>query len=236
MGIQQELTAIREADLRTLIDQPVFEDKTTEYKEVLNLSNDEAKRKFLAGVASFANASGGDLIYGIKAEDGRPISLQALVGFNPDQALLTLSELVRSHIPPKVYGIGFQPVALASGGYALVIRVPKTWAGAHMLTYGKDNRFYTRGANGRTLMDVPEIRSAFSLAEATAEKIRRFRLERIGNILADETPVSLNGTARIVIHLCPLASFEPGYRCDLEAVRGNRTKLHPMRARGWAQR
>ena len=123
---------------------------------------------------------------------------------------------------------------LTGGGHALVIRVPKTWAGAHMLTYGNDNRFYTRDMNGRWFMDVPEIRSAFSLAEATAERIRRFRLERIGDIVADETPVLLNGPARIVVHLCPLVSFEPGYRCNIQAVRAGRFPFKPMATRGWA--
>jgi hypothetical protein len=233
MSIQKDLMAIGENELRALIDQPVMEDKSTEYKEALSLHNDEAKRKFLAGIASFANASGGDLIYGMKASDGRPLSVQPLGGFNPDQTLLALRDLIRAHIDPKIYGIGFQPVELAGGGHALVIRVPKTWAGAHMLTYGKDNRFYTRDMNGRRLMDVPEIRAAFSLAEVTAERIRRFRMERIGDIVADETPVKLNGTARIVVHLCPLVSFESGYRCDLQSVRKSSNALRPMRANGW---
>ena len=72
MSIPKDLAAIRETDLLSLIEQPVMEDKSTEYKEALTLQNDEAKRKFLAGIASFANASGGDLIYGMKANDGLP--------------------------------------------------------------------------------------------------------------------------------------------------------------------
>jgi hypothetical protein len=203
-------------------------------RRLCQVDNPDAKKKFLAGVASFANASGGDLIYGIKANDGRPLSVQPLDGFNPDQTLLTLRDLLLAHIDPKIYGVGFQPVGLAAGGYALVIRVPKTWSGAHMLTYNKDNRFYTRDMNGRRLMDVPEIRSSFSLAEATIERIRRFRLERIGDIVADETPVVLSGPSRVVVHLLPLVSFEPGHRCNLQAVRGNQQlPFKPMAASGW---
>jgi predicted HTH transcriptional regulator len=93
MSIQKDLMAIGENELRALIDQPVMEDKSTEYKEALSLHNDEAKRKFLAGIASFANASGGDLIYGMKASDGRPLSVQPLGGFNADQTLLALRDL-----------------------------------------------------------------------------------------------------------------------------------------------
>lgn len=129
------------------------------------------------------------MVLGIKTDStdkALPIALQPLAGFNPDADVLMLQEIIRRHIEPKVFTLDFHPVPI-TGGWALVIRIRKTWAGAHMVTYNDDFRFYTRHQGGRRPMDVPEIRSAFTLAETTMEKINRFRLERLANILAGET-------------------------------------------------
>jgi Putative DNA-binding domain len=234
--IERDLKDITEADLQKLIADPVREGKGIEYKSELNLKTDEAKRKFLAGIASFANASGGDMVIGMKTDrtdKGRPFSIQPLASFNSDGDILMLRDIIRAHIEPKVFTVDFKTVDLA-GGYALVIRTRKTWAGAHMVTYNNDFRFYTRDLAGRRLMDVPEIRAAFTFAEATVEKVNRFRLERLANIVAGETPFPLDGTAVIVIHLCPLRSFEPGFRCDLSSLRHAPNTLPPLYAAGWS--
>ena len=53
--IERELKDITEAELKKLIDDPVREGKTFEYKfeykSELALSTDDQKRKFLAGIA-----------------------------------------------------------------------------------------------------------------------------------------------------------------------------------------
>src|SRR5204863_8975124 len=163
-----------EADLQVLITTPVIESDDIEYKAELSLDDDASRRKFLAGIAPFANGSGGNVLYGMRAESGRPLQLRPLTNFDPDQTLLRIRDLIRTGIKPPVFGYELQPVTLAEGGHALVIRIPKTWAGAHMLTYNGDNRFYIRHGGGRRLMDVPEIRSAFVFPETIRDKIERF--------------------------------------------------------------
>lgn len=65
MPISKDLDAIVESDLQALVDDKVPEGKTIEYKESLD-NSESAKKKFLENVSSFANAIGGDLIYGIR--------------------------------------------------------------------------------------------------------------------------------------------------------------------------
>src|SRR5207244_5600049 len=144
---------------------------------------------------------------GMHAERGRPVELRRLVNFDPDQTLLRIRDLIRTGIEPPVFTYELQPVALAGGGNVLVIRVRKTWAGAHMVTYNGDNRFYTRHGGARRMMDVTEIRSAFTLAESTIERIQRFRLERLSAVLGDDTPCPLGGKAALVFHIVPLRAF-----------------------------
>ena len=231
MAIERPLKEIVAADLLALTTSKVREGKTIEFKEALNLATDDAKRKFIASVASFANASGGDMVFGIKAKDGVAEGVVPLAGFNPDRDALMMRDIIRAHIAPKVYGFEFYPVEV-EGGHALVLRIPKTWAGAHIVTFGNDNRFYVRDANGRRLMDVDEVRTSFVGAEAVVERVRRYRHERVGNIIADETPVVLSAPARFVLHMVPFRAFEPGIQIDVQKVR-KLIDFNPPCSGGW---
>lgn len=57
--------AIAEADLLALISNAVSEGRTIDYKRELPGNSDGEKKEFLADVSSFANTSGGDLIFGL---------------------------------------------------------------------------------------------------------------------------------------------------------------------------
>ncbi len=48
------------------------------------------------------------------------------------------------------------------------------------------------------------------------ERIRRFRKNRISKIFVNETPVPFYDTAKIVIHLIPVISFNPAQRYEYE--------------------
>ena len=61
----KSLDKITESDLQELIDNGVAEGKTLDYKEKLSGNSDAEKKEFLYDVSSFANASGGNLIFGI---------------------------------------------------------------------------------------------------------------------------------------------------------------------------
>ena len=229
----KQLHEIDEKTLLGLIDTPVLEGNRIEYKQQLNLASDDAKKKFLASVASFANATGGDMVFGMEAADGRPVALKALQGFNFDQTSLQIRDLVRTGIQPPIYTSECRAIPLSGGGEALVLRIGKTWAGAHMVTYNGDNRFYTRHGGGKRPMDVGEIRSAFTMADTTAERIQRWRLERMAHILADETPCKLGGKAGIVLHLVPLRAFDPSFTANLGRLRDFTPHFRPLYADGW---
>lgn len=236
MAIEKDIKIIKEADLLGLIDARVRESKTIEFKREINRS-DDTTRKLLATVASFANTEGGDVIFGITAENGVATGLQPVPGFNPDGDLIRLRDLIRAHIEPKIYGFVLHPVELAGGGHALVLRVPKTWSGAHLLTYGNDHRFYTRDGNGRRMMDVGEVRIAFSSAEALPEKIRRLRLDRLSAISTGDVPLPLVSKEALVVHLIPAKTFDSLYECDLAKVvetnqESNGRLLTPIKTHG----
>jgi hypothetical protein len=59
------LGQIKPADLQALVDNRVVENRRLDYKETLPGSTDEERKKFLADVDAMADASGGDIYYGI---------------------------------------------------------------------------------------------------------------------------------------------------------------------------
>lgn len=68
--IPAKFEKIREADLDQLIANSVLEGKTIDYKLALPSNSDLDKKEFLADVSSFANTSGGDLIFGVDESEG----------------------------------------------------------------------------------------------------------------------------------------------------------------------
>src|SRR5438270_6119671 len=193
MVLNKPLEAIEENDLQALVDNQVAERKTIEYKESLPGNADGDKKEFLADVSSFANASGGDLIFGIREQSGVPIELSGLDLSDVDAEILRLESCIQTGITPRLFRIvETHPVALPSKQRcAIIIRIRKSWTAPHMVTFKNDSKFFSRDSRGKHQLDVSELRSAFLLPETAAERIRNFRAERISNVIAGETPVLL---------------------------------------------
>lgn len=102
--IAKSIDHIAETDLQVLIINAISERKTIEYKESLPGNPDHDKKEFLGDVSSFANAVGGDLIYGM-IEDratGLPTELRGIEADNVDQEILRLESIIRDGINPRI--------------------------------------------------------------------------------------------------------------------------------------
>lgn len=67
--INKKIDDITIDDIKLLIVNSVCESKSLEYKKELHIENDADKKEFLADVSSFANSTGGDIIFGIEEDD-----------------------------------------------------------------------------------------------------------------------------------------------------------------------
>lgn len=202
------LDKITEVDLARLVADGTSESQTTEYKRDWTAADDDGKSAFLANVASLANTNGGDIIYGIEALSGVPKKLVGLKGFNPDAEKLRVESLLRDWTEPRVGGVGFQIVPLASGDPAFVVRVPRSWSGPHRVNFKGANRFYVRSTAGKYELNVAQLRSAFTGMERTLDRIRDFRLERVNRIANGDVGVRLSTNYRFALHVMPLAELE----------------------------
>lgn len=232
--ISKTFDDIAKPDIEALIQNKVREGRTIEYKQVLPGNSDEEKREFLADISSFANAGGGDLLYGISAMEGLPQEALGLEG-NLDAELLRLENLIRDCLDPRVHGLQMRPVAGFAKGSVLLIRVPKSWAAPHMVIFRNHSRFFTRNSAGKYQLDVSEIRSAFLLSDALPERMRRFRDERLGRIIANETPMRMIEGSKLVLHILPIASFTTDANLEISILKEHAERnLLPIACSGWS--
>jgi hypothetical protein len=236
--IPKNLEQITNEDLQALIDNAVLERRTLDYKQSLPRRTDSSKKEFLADVSSFANAAGGDLIYGISqdSETGKPRELIGLLVKNVDQEILRLDNLIRNGIDPRIPSVEIQPCPLSNSRVALIIRVKKSWISPHRVIFGGHDKFYSRSSNGKYPLDVTELRTAFAVASSNVEKVKKFREERISRIFANETPLPFFETAKIVAHIIPLTSFDPVQHIDVKKIAKHHTNLGPINCTGWNYR
>lgn len=215
MIFELPLDQIDGAQLETLRTESVREGRQLEYKESLPGNREDDKREFLGDVTSFANAAGGDLIFGIRERrdaDRKPTgeidAIVGLPGVNLDAECLRLEAIVRDGVAPRMPPVTFREVRRAPDPPCLVLRIPRSWAGLHMVTYTNLSRFYSRNSGGKYQLDVHEIRTAFVAAETAYERLRRFRAERVARIIAHETPTQVGPGPKLILHALPIGSFE----------------------------
>ena len=236
--IKKDIDQITEEDQQALIDNSVLEIKTIEYKQALPTNSEADKKEFLADVSSFANASGGDIIYGIveDKETGTPKLLEGLTIENIDQEILRLDNIIRNGIEPRIHSVSIQPIPLRNSRVALIIRAPKSWSSPHRVTYQGHDKFYSRSSNGKYPLDVAELRVAFNLSETIVERVRRFNIDRASKIIANDTPVPVYGTPKTALHLIPVISFNPAQRYDISKIASHPSEMPPIYCNGWSNR
>lgn len=218
MSLEVPVDQITEAVLGDLVTNQVSETKTIEYKQTIPGNSDSDRKEFLADISSFANASGGHIVYGMKEHEGIPVEICGLDGEDPDSLVGGLDARIRDGIRPRIPGVAVRWIPLSSGRGSVVIRIPKSFASPHMVIYKGTSRFFSRHSNGKYQLDVEEIRASFLLSDSIAQRIREFRLDRIAKIRDKDTPVPLPRGAKVALHIVPLAGFSVPALIDLQQV------------------
>jgi predicted HTH transcriptional regulator len=132
--INRAFDQIGKTEIDSLVLNEVKEDRTLEYKEKLPGSTDSEKKEFLADVSSFANAAGGDLLFGVQEKrDGQgkttgiPESIPGLAGANIDAEIRRLENIIRDGIKPRIAGVRLRAVDGFTNGPVLLVRIQKSY-------------------------------------------------------------------------------------------------------------
>lgn len=225
------IKAVDVAVLRDLIANGVREGKTIEYKREMPGTADSDVGGFLATISSLGNTEGGDILLGVEANDGVPVGLPGIEIDNPDGETLRLEHVLLNGLDPRLPRVDIQPVRIEDKRYVLVVRVARSWIAPHRVT--KNRKFYARNSAGRYELDVGELRTAFTMSETIAARIRDFRTERIARIHSRQTLVSLNPGGCMVVHVLPLGAFTGATTIDIAAYETSTNRIRPMGASGW---
>jgi hypothetical protein len=221
-------------DLQRLVTNRVAESRVIEYKQALPGNSDGDKKEFLGDVSAFANAAGGDILYGVtevrenNKPTGVPESIDGLAGVNTDAEMRRLDNMLRDGVQPRIQGLQYQWVEGAPSGSVLVIRVPRSWAGPHMVVFQQLGRFYARNAAGKYPLDVIELRQAFLGSGSVAERAREFRAERVGRLLAGESAMPLEGNRLVCLHFIPHTALVGGNDIDIQKAANAHDYVRPL--------
>ena len=208
------LEQLSKEHLQGLVDDAVVEGRELEYKKAVG-RDDAAKREFLADVSSFANAAGGDLLIGVADENGAATALPGTPRAAADAEILRLENIVRDGVDPRIPGMRMRAVAVTDEAIVIVIRIPRSWAAPHIVTFQRSSRFYSRNSAGKYQLDAGEIRAAFVASEGARSFLRSFRLERLGRLAANDGPVALLPNPKTVLHVVPLSAADASLRFDV---------------------
>ncbi len=233
--INKNFDKINIADLEQLRSNSVLEGKTIEYKKLLPANSDTDRKEFLADISSFANASGGDLIFGISEENGSSKSIDGVEIENVDEEIRKYENIIRDGIEPRII-FATRAVNVSSKNNVFIFRISKSWAGPHRVIYKGHDKFYSRNSAGKYALDTNELKNAFNLSQTLIEKISKFKTERIAQLVSDNLPLPFYEGGKIVLHLIPLESFSPNYGIDLNPIINEPEKLKPIHASDWSHR
>lgn len=243
MIAEKQLDQITLDDMERLVTNGVAESRTLEYKETLPGGTDNDKREFLADVSAFANAIGGDILYGAREsrdESGKATGIpDAITGVevtNLDQAIQRLENILRDGLGPRTQGVRFQAIGSFERGPVLVMRIPRSWAAPHMVTFQQSGRFFTRHSTGKHQLDINELRDAFLNSRSVSERAEDFRTARLGRLIGGGAPVPLSSEKLLCVHAIPHVGLLGAVAVDLKKAAANNIELQPMEAHGWGPR
>jgi predicted HTH transcriptional regulator len=182
--IYKRLDSIKISDLQSLIDNEVGENKTIEYKSELKLDSGDERKEFLADITSFANADGGDIIYGIKENPSTnlPSEINGIEIESNDELIRKIESILRDAVSPRIPDVDFKIIECTVNCYVLIMRVGASLLSPHRVTYKGYDKFFSRNAKGKYPMDVNELRTAFTMSHSLTQEIEDYKKELITSI------------------------------------------------------
>lgn len=206
MTLPEDLLAVTQAHIEQLVLDQVREGPHLDFKRDLPIPwNDAAKHELLADATAFANAGGGDLVFGIDQNpDAQASAVVPQSISNVDQEIRRLQDFLLTLAEPRLPGVKVHAVEISlpgTTGYVVIVRVPQSWATPHRVK--TNQHFFIRDGLRKRQLDVPEIRSLFLRTENQAQKMNDFRTDRLGKILTGNSPHRLVDGPTLVLHLLP---------------------------------
>lgn len=213
--IEKPLNEITETDLSALVESKRAEGKRMDYKLALPGGNDKDSKEFLADVTSFANTDGGDLIIGIRDDDGIAAEIVGIASHGLDNTITAIENRVRDGVEPRLPSFHLHPIHLANGNVVLVLRIGASLVAPHRVSFRSESRFSARNSRGKYPMDTGEIRLAFAATDEMPRKLRDLHREAIAAADGTDFPVRMGGNPFIVLTVAPLGVLRSQHEIEV---------------------
>ena len=197
-----------------LIEHRIPESQELEYKRELPGAKDSDKREFLADVSSFANTTGGVILYGVatgKDENGEDSGLPDQIMGVPDTIsgndLLRFSQVLHSGFSPRLSGEAWAFVSLPDGRRVVALGIPRSMFGPHMVWSEKSGRVIARKGAHKDQVDAVELRQMFLESNTWLDDAESFRAPRVELAAAQSASyryLAPADTGRLLLHVLPL--------------------------------
>lgn len=213
--IPRSFEEIVKSDVEALIANGVAERRTLEFKRELPGNREKDRKEFLADVTSFANAQGGDILFGIDAPNGIATAIAGLSIEDSDKEVLRWEEVLLAGVEPRLPGVRLRWIACGEAGGVMLIRVPASSIAPHRVIFARSNRFFGRKSNGKYEMDTQELRDAFTASEALPTRLRALHLEAVDAALRGDLPICLGDDPTAIVSLIPTTIFREARDLDV---------------------
>jgi hypothetical protein len=152
------------AELEALQSGLIQESLTLEYKASGAVGKTDSKKEEIAkDVSAFANAAGGQIVYGMTEEEHLPAGLDA--GLDPKEFPgIWFEQIIQQNVTPQIEGLRIREISLdpQHARVAVVITIPPAQSRApHQ---AKDGRYYRRHNFGNQTMNDSEVRDTMRRA------------------------------------------------------------------------
>jgi hypothetical protein len=147
------------------------EDQFLEYKREIGSNKEVAK-----DVCSFANGSGGLIIYGVEEQEP---GVPRIVGIDPQDSVEQIDNVVASALSPRVKVITRLIPIPNSERALLVVSVPESDLKPHMVSSYEDRRYYVRRNATNIKMDEIEIQDAYQRRKKAQDDADKLALKVI---------------------------------------------------------
>ena len=210
-----QLDNFGEEALRRFLALSIPEGHQLEYKMALTEGNQTKQyREFLKDVSAFANASGGNLILGVRQpSDNLPLNDQIVGVFGGDEIAHNLERLCASGaIEPRIPGLRFHPISIGSNKHVVIVNVPPSLSRPHMVSYDKKSSFHIRHSESVQQMTTFEIRQAVIQGSTMEESARQYLLkaeEEVSTYFIEQWPTWLLQAMPLILPDSPIDTNDP---------------------------
>lgn len=230
------LEDVTEADLAELVAVGASEGLHLEFKRQSYGASDSDKRELLKDVSAFANSHGGHIVIGVEETKGVATAVPGIQPENVDAEVARLGQIVRAGLDPESYGVMLHIVRMQGGASAIIIRIPRSWRAPHRVSAQSSNRFWIRNSSGCHEASMDELRVLFGQSANFLDGARKFRNERVKQILGANGSRPLVAGGRLIFHVVPQSALLSSDALDVRVIYKNHSAFAPIGSSGMSPR